>query len=159
MLDASVTCNAEDLTITPTSTNTSHVSKEEAVDEFKMRGYNCTSKSLEATSRPAWEIRGFSLNRTYVPGDPNGTEPGGYMDDVEFYYNNTATDNDWPRNTGWRQCLFMSETIGQVVDDPKGVGVMISFEPFRLGFGFNNKTSTITLSQGWSCDGREGKHT
>lgn len=152
-------CSADDLTITSVHTNTSQLSKEAAIEEFKPHGYNCSDKSLKAAGTYVWDITSFTFNKTYVPGNAMVNGTAGYTDMVEFYYNNTATDNDWPRNTGWRQCLYITDETTKELDGVKQLQCMMSFEPFTLGFKFDNLTSTLTLSQGWTCDGVDSEHT
>ncbi len=155
-------CTADDLTITPTRTKAGRGAKEEAVEYVKPHGYNCRVKSLGPTGTQSWDISRFTLERTYVPGDPKIIVTASYTDYVEFYYNNTATDNDWPRNTGWRQCLYMSDNGDDGDKDLDGTKLLdcsMSFEPFRLGFKFDYNTSTLTLNQAWTCDGIDAGHT
>jgi hypothetical protein len=154
------------MTITPTKTDKRTVTPEQAFDEFRPRGYNCTAKSLDAVGKHGWEITSFTLNRTYTP--PSGMEmpemdmhetPGYYENDVQFFYNNTATDNDWPRDNQWRQCMYVTGEAQKELDGAMKLDCMMSFELFRLGFSYDNATSTLTLRQGWSCDGQDGEHT
>ncbi len=152
-------CYADDLTIAPSKASAFSVSKEAAVEDFKPRGYNCSIRSLEPAGSYAWDVTNFAFTRRYSPPDPGQNGTGSYTDQVEFYYNNTATDNDWPRNTGWRQCLYITDESQAELDGVKQLECMMSFEPFRLGFKFDNVTSTLALSQGWTCDGTDSKHT
>ena len=152
-------CNADDLTIVPTQTDSFHVSKEKAIEDFKPHGYNCSSKSLEPAGTYAWDITSFNYNRTYVSSNPTVNSTASYTNILEFYYNNTATDNDWPRNTGWRQCLYLTDESSHEFDGTTQLMCMMSFEPFTLGFKFDNKTSELTLSQRWTCDGIDNGHT
>ncbi len=152
-------CRADDLTIAPTNTQTFHVSKEEAIQDFRPHGYNCSTKSLEPLGHQSWDVVNFTYYRRYIPADATTNVTANYADELEFYYNNTATDNDWPRNTGYRQCMYISDELDHEFDGIKPLDCMISFEPFRLGFKFDNKTSTLGLNQAWTCDGIDGSHT
>ena len=152
-------CTADDLTITPTRINTSHVSTDEATEEFRPHGYNCSSKSLQPAGKQAWEVTRFSYTKTNLPGDAKLSIPASTRHDIEFYYNNTATDNDWPRNTGWRQCVYSSNDVESELDGVKQLQCTINFEPFTLGFKFDSKSSALTLNQGWACDGIDSEHT
>ncbi len=136
---------------------TSQLSEDEATQKFQPHGYNCSSKSLEPAGKQAWEISRFSLTKTYQPGDAKLNVSASTSYGIEFYYNNTATDNDWPRNTGWRQCMYSSDE--SELDGSTQLGCAMTFEPFTLGFKFDNKTSALTLTQAWSCDGVDPDHT
>ena len=152
-------CSADDLTIKPAQINISQPSKADVAQEFKPHGYNCSSKSLDPPGKQGWEITRFSLTKTYLPGDPTYNISASEKYGIEFYYNNTATDNDWPRNTGWRQCLYSSDNMESDLDGVKPLECTVNFEPFTLGFKYNNQTSAITLFQEWSCDGVDSEHT
>ncbi|KAL1864491.1 hypothetical protein VTK73DRAFT_5862 [Phialemonium thermophilum] len=152
-------CRADDLRIVPSHSERWRVPKADAVAEFQPRGYNCSSKSLEAVGKYGWDITGFTLNKTYVPPSPLRNASGDYTDVLEFFYNNTATDNDWPRNTGWRQCLYITDDASGTLDGETQLTCAMSFEPFTLAFRFDNKTSTLSLSQSWTCDGVDSGHT
>jgi len=160
-ISGSSACSAADLTIAPAKKAAYAVSRAQATEDFKPKGYNCTVKSLGGGGgpSPAWDVVGLTLNRTHVAASTEAGGAGAYWADrLEFWYNNTATDNDWPRNTGWRQCLWISDGVDNL-DAGRRQDCMMSFEPFRLGFQFDNKTSTLTLNQGWTCDGSDEKHT
>ncbi|KAH8881916.1 hypothetical protein GQ53DRAFT_832046 [Thozetella sp. PMI_491] len=152
-------CNADDLTITPSHINAFHISKENAIEDFRPHGYNCSSKSLEPPGKEAWEINGFTLTRIYSPEDPKLNISASNSYEIKFYYNNTATDNESPRNTGWRQCLYTSDDMEDELDGLKQLQCTMNFEPFTLGFKFDNRTSALTLNQGWTCDGVDSEHT
>jgi len=156
-ISGGTSCRAADVTVAPTKQAAYGVTRAQAVEDFKPRGYNCTSRSLAAGA--AWDVVGLTLNRTHVAAAAHmGVQQEYWADRLEFWYNNTATDNEWPRNTGWRQCLWISDGVDNL-DAGKRQDCMMSFEPFRLGFQFDNKTSTLTLNQGWTCDGSDEKHT
>ena len=152
-------CSADNTTIAATKTSTLSISKDRALDEFRPHGYNCSAKSIAAAGTQAWAINSFTLARRYVPADPLENLTATYTDELEFWYNNTATDNEWPRNTGWRQCLYLTDEKDQELDGTKQLQCMMSFEPFRLGFKYDNKTSSLALSQVWTCDGIDTGYT
>ena len=152
-------CHADNLTITPSKSDSYRVTKAQAVEDFKPHGYNCTDKSLQPASANGWEISSLTLDRSYTKADPKNNVTENYQDTLEFWYNNTATDNDWPRNTGWRQCLYITNNGTTEFDGTTQLSCMMSFEPFRLGFTFDKKASMLGLSQAWACDGVDSQHT
>ena len=107
----------------------------------------------------AWEVADFTLRRTWnPPASANGT--GYFTGTIDFGYNNTATDNDWPRSTdGWRNCLYLSDQLDGEVDGKTDAECARSFEPFNLSFRFDKASGTLTLMQKWSCDGVDADHT
>ena len=152
-------CGAEDVKITPSRAGALSVSNAEAAAAFQARGYNCSAKSLAAVGKQSWEITALTLRRSYSPHTVGGEVAPNWIDQLEFWYNNTATDNDAPRNTGWRQCLYISDELDKELDGVTPLLCSLSFEPFTLGFKYNNATQELTLSQLWTCDGYDIDHT
>ncbi len=152
-------CRADDMTIEPIQTHTFHVSKEQAIQDFKPHGYNCSSRSLGLPSAPVWEISRFSFNRTWVTGDTAAKDPSGFQDGAEFYYKNTATDSDWPMNMGPPRPCSNQGNPGEILFDGTQQLACLNIPVSSPTFQFDNITSTLTLNQAWSCDGIDGDHT
>jgi len=154
-------CAGEDATLQPSSLRTSTMPKAEALRIFTPHGYNCTDRSLGlgAFAAPVWEITGFTLNRTVKGSDTDGRPL--YQDEVEFTYNNTATDSDWPRNQpGSRTCYARTEPGGRPFDGSDDVNcVNYIMDAPGMRIDFRGGSVMMKLSQEWKCDGVDRYHT
>lgn len=151
-------CTADEITVDADEATTKQVPRAQAVEDFKPHGYNCTARSLGTPAPPAWNISRLSFNRTWVTGGAR-FDPSGFQDSAEFYFANTATDSDWPRNNGERACMYSSN-----IGEPTLNGTLsLACSPFGLGrdpeFKFDFNSSILSLNQKWSCDGMDQSHT
>ena len=147
-------CNVGDMTLGPKNLTTRGVSKEQAVADFTPHGYNCSARSLGQHGTPVWQVTGFSFNRTW---NPTWDVPG-FMDEVQFRYNNTATDSEWPGTRGDHLCYDQSSMGGPPFDGSRHM-TCDSDSLFPPGFRFDFNSSTLTLNQIWRCDGIDREHT
>jgi len=149
-------CTTADLTLSPVTKAVYKVTKQQAYEEFKPRGYNCSGRSLGEGGRPpTWEITGFRFNRTWIEGE-GAADAGAFMDEAEFTYHSTATDSDWPVSEQDRTCY--AQTLPGAAFDGKVPLVCAAFQMRDRAFRFDFNASTLSLNQEWSCDGVDLLH-
>jgi len=150
-------CTTPDLTLSPTTKAAYQVTKQQADEAFKPRGYNCSGRSLgENGQAPAWEIAGFRFTRTWVGATEAGGADGAFADEVNFTYRSTATDSDWPVSEQDRTCR--AQTVPGIMFDGKAPLWCASFQMLDRAFWFDFNASTLSLGQQWSCDGLDLQH-
>jgi len=148
-------CNVSPMTLVPKNLTTYAISPERALAVFTPHGYNCSARSLgQHGEAPAWGVTGLSFNRTWNAG---WSVPG-FMDEIQFRYNNTATDTEWPGTRGDHLCYDQSSLGWPVFDGSKHL-TCDSESLYPPGFRFDYNSSTLTLNQIWRCDGVDREHT
>jgi hypothetical protein len=145
-------CDHPGLTLKPNNTAVSSLSADQARILFSPKGYNCTSRSMGSRGTPAWEIQNFVFNRFWNAD----VTPQEFRDDVEFTYNNTAVNSEWPMNRTY-QCYDLGTRSNPRLDGSK-VQRCESGTRDLMQFSFDYDNKTLTLTQDWGCDASDRDH-
>ena len=145
-------CAADEVTLQPTNLTTYSVSKQQAVAEFTPRGYNCSIRSLDPTTKPVWKLTDLTVNRTiHLTGNMTHVQ-----DEAGFWYNNTARDSDPPMSLQRHGCIEKSG-VGPRFDGSTEL-LCPGLDEWVPTWYFNYNTSTLTMVQDWACDGVDMFH-